>query len=98
MSACSGGEDLWQRGASIHLRTLRPEYVKEAFSRYKITYVSVVPMVLQALPPRADLRSGCPPVYDQGQLGSCTGRDAVAVRYQQVSAAAYRRVLSVGQE
>ena len=25
-----------------------------------------------ALPPSADLREGCPPVYDQGQLGSCT--------------------------
>jgi len=24
-------------------------------------------------PPHVDLRSGCPPVYDQGQLGSCTG-------------------------
>ena len=24
------------------------------------------------LPPKADLRPGCPPVYDQGQLGSCT--------------------------
>ncbi len=27
---------------------------------------------LQALPPHVDLRSHCPPVYDQGQLGSCT--------------------------
>jgi long-chain acyl-CoA synthetase len=33
----------------VHLRTLRPEYLKEAFPRYKITYVSVVPMVLKAL-------------------------------------------------
>jgi long-chain acyl-CoA synthetase len=33
----------------VHLRTLRPEYLKEAFRRYKITYVSVVPMVLKAL-------------------------------------------------
>src|ERR1700690_993705 len=24
------------------------------------------------LPPKADLRPTCPPVYDQGQLGSCT--------------------------
>jgi len=24
------------------------------------------------LPPRVDLRAGCPPVYDQGELGSCT--------------------------
>jgi len=33
----------------VHLRTLRPEFLKEAFRRYKITYVSVVPMVLKAL-------------------------------------------------
>jgi len=24
------------------------------------------------MPPKVDLRPGCPPVYDQGQLGSCT--------------------------
>lgn len=28
--------------------------------------------VAQALPPSVDLRPGCPAVYDQGQLGSCT--------------------------
>ena len=28
--------------------------------------------MLRALPPRVDLRAQCPPVYDQGQLGSCT--------------------------
>ena len=33
----------------VHLRTLRPEYVREAFSRYKITYVSLVPMILKNL-------------------------------------------------
>ena len=27
---------------------------------------------LTALPPRADLRRRCPPVYNQGALGSCT--------------------------
>ncbi|HEX6351152.1 MAG TPA: C1 family peptidase [Candidatus Dormibacteraeota bacterium] len=30
------------------------------------------PEMLAALPPSADLRAGCPAVYDQGQLGSCT--------------------------
>ena len=30
------------------------------------------PPMLGALPPSADLTSACPPVYDQGQLGSCT--------------------------
>ena len=28
--------------------------------------------ILAKLPPKKDLRSGCPAVYDQGQLGSCT--------------------------
>jgi long-chain acyl-CoA synthetase len=35
--------------AVVHLRTLRPEYIREAFTRYKITYVSLVPMVLKNL-------------------------------------------------
>lgn len=35
--------------AVVHLRTLRPEFVREAFSRYKITYVTLVPMVLKNL-------------------------------------------------
>jgi|SRR5215203_4214069 len=34
---------------------------------------------LRALPPRVDLRAGCPPVYDQGQLGSCTAQAIAAV-------------------
>ena len=33
----------------VHLRTLRPEYIREAFTRYKITYLSLVPMVLKSL-------------------------------------------------
>jgi long-chain acyl-CoA synthetase len=33
----------------VHLRTLRPEYVRDAFVRYKITYVSLVPLVLKNL-------------------------------------------------
>ncbi len=35
--------------AVVHLRTLRPEYVREAFTKYKITYVSLVPLVLRNL-------------------------------------------------
>jgi long-chain acyl-CoA synthetase len=35
--------------AVVHLRTLRPEYIRDAFTRYKITYMSVVPMVLKNL-------------------------------------------------
>jgi long-chain acyl-CoA synthetase len=33
----------------IHLRTLRPEFVRDAFVRYKITYVALVPMILKNL-------------------------------------------------
>src|SRR5450631_1384765 len=33
----------------VHLRTLRPEFVRDAFVRYKITYMSLVPMVLKNL-------------------------------------------------
>ncbi|HUK46865.1 MAG TPA: AMP-binding protein [Terriglobales bacterium] len=33
----------------VHLRTLRPEFVRDAFVRYRITYISLVPMVLKNL-------------------------------------------------
>jgi long-chain acyl-CoA synthetase len=33
----------------VHLRTLRPEYVRDAFVKYKITYVTLVPLVLKNL-------------------------------------------------
>src|SRR5450631_3817716 len=38
---------------------------------------------LIALPTKIDLRPHCPPVYDQGQLGSCTGNAiAGAVQFE----------------
>jgi long-chain acyl-CoA synthetase len=33
----------------VHLRTLRPEFVRNAFVRYKITYVTLVPMIVKNL-------------------------------------------------
>src|SRR2546427_5258984 len=36
------------------------------------------PQFLSALPPSTDLRPQCPPVYDQGQLGSCTANAIAA--------------------
>jgi long-chain acyl-CoA synthetase len=33
--------------AVVHLRTLRPEYIREAFPRFQITYASVVPLLLK---------------------------------------------------
>jgi long-chain acyl-CoA synthetase len=35
--------------AVVHLRTLRPEYIREAFTKYHITYMTLVPMVLKSL-------------------------------------------------
>jgi C1A family cysteine protease len=41
--------------------------------------------VLQALPPKVDLRPTCPPVVNQGQLGSCTANAiANAHRFDQM--------------
>ena len=40
---------------------------------------------LLALPPRMDLRPKCPPVYDQGQLGSCTANSiGAAMEFEQM--------------
>jgi long-chain acyl-CoA synthetase len=35
--------------AVVHLRTLRPEFIREAFTRYKITYMALVPLILKNL-------------------------------------------------
>jgi C1A family cysteine protease len=43
------------------------------------------PRHIQNLPTSVDLRSGCPPVYDQGQLGSCTANAiAAALEFDQI--------------
>ncbi len=43
------------------------------------------PETLLKLPTSADLRSQCPPVYDQGQLGSCTANAiAAALQFDQI--------------
>jgi C1A family cysteine protease len=40
---------------------------------------------LTALPTMVDLRPNCPPVYDQGQLGSCTGNSiGGAIQFEQI--------------
>ena len=45
-------------------------------------YVYGAPQIaLAALPPSADLRASCPPVYDQGQIGSCTA-NAIAAAFE----------------
>ena len=49
-----------------------------------LLYATPHPVAL-SLPPRADLRPGCPPVYDQGQLSSCTANAiAGAIEFDQI--------------
>ena len=43
------------------------------------------PLQVTTLPPSVDLTSACPPVYDQGQLGSCTANAiAAALEFDQM--------------
>jgi C1A family cysteine protease len=43
------------------------------------------PEIATALPPKVDLREQCPPVYDQGHLGSCTANSiAGALEFDQM--------------
>jgi C1A family cysteine protease len=39
---------------------------------FRDRHFNIAPEVLASLPASADLRADCPPVYDQGKLGSCT--------------------------
>jgi long-chain acyl-CoA synthetase len=57
--------------AVVHLRTLRPEYVREAFVKYKITYVSLVPLVLK------NLQKGLQTRFDALALGKRRVFDAL---------------------
>ena len=44
-----------------------------------------IPLTRAPLPPSVDLRSGCPAVYDQGNLGSCTANAiAGALQFDQM--------------
>jgi C1A family cysteine protease len=46
---------------------------------------AAAPPVLTALPKAADLRDECPPVYDQGPIGSCTANAiAAAIQFDQM--------------
>ncbi len=52
---------------------------------YRDQLFAAPPLYLGALPAKVDLRPACPPVYDQGQLGSCTANAiAAAVEFEQI--------------
>jgi long-chain acyl-CoA synthetase len=57
----------------VHLRTLRPEFVRDAFVRYKITYVSLVPMVLKNLERGLKAKLEALPAGKRGMLNRLIG-------------------------
>ena len=56
-------------GAVVHLRTLRPEYIRDAFARYKITYMAVVPLILKSLQRGVEERFAALPPVKRRALG-----------------------------
>ncbi|MBI1984058.1 MAG: AMP-binding protein, partial [Acidobacteria bacterium] len=64
----------------VHLRTLRPEYVREAFPRYKITYMTLVPMVLKNLERGLRARFAELPAYRKQLLDLLIGLNRALTR------------------
>jgi C1A family cysteine protease len=77
-------------GAVTKLRVRRPSphggygWVRDLPDERDFVYAAPLIRFPQGLPPSVDLRSECPPIYDQGQLGSCTGNGiAAAIEFDQ---------------
>jgi long-chain acyl-CoA synthetase len=66
----------------VHLRTLRPEFVRDAFVRYKITYVSLVPMVLKNLERGLKAKLDALPAGKRAMLNRLTAVNKALTRKQ----------------
>jgi len=64
----------------VHLRTLRPEYIREAFTKYHITYMALVPMVLKNLEKGLRQRFADLPRGKRTVLNSLIGANRVLTR------------------
>ena len=69
--------------AVVHLRTLRPEYIRDAFPRYKITYMSLVPMVLKNLEKGLRTRFSELPPHRRWLLNRLIGLNKLLTRKRQ---------------
>ena len=67
-------------GTVVHLRTLRPEYIREAFTRYKITYMAVVPLILKNLERGLRERFAALPPMKRRILNALIGVNRAATR------------------
>jgi C1A family cysteine protease len=74
---------------TLHIRRRASEHggygwVHDLPDRRDFKYVAALHRLAGGLPPAVDLRADCPPVYDQGQLGSCTANGiAAAIEFDQ---------------
>ena len=69
-------------GTVIHLRTLRPEFIREAFTRYKITYMAVVPLILKNLQKGLGERFAALPPGKRRVLNALVGANRALTRRQ----------------
>ena len=60
-------------GTVVHLRTLRPEFIREAFTKYKITYMAVVPLILKNLQRGLRERFSALPPFKKKMLDALIG-------------------------
>ena len=66
----------------VHLRTLRPEFVRDAFLRYRITYVSLVPMIVKNLERGLRAKFDELPSWKRGILNAMVTTNRVLTRRQ----------------
>jgi long-chain acyl-CoA synthetase len=56
----------------VHLRTLRPEFVRDAFPRYRISYVTLVPAIIKNLERGLREKFAALPSWKRSMLGATT--------------------------
>jgi long-chain acyl-CoA synthetase len=64
----------------VHLRTLRPEFVRDAFVRYRITYVALVPMIVKNLERGLRAKFGELPGWKRGILNGMISANKLLTR------------------
>jgi long-chain acyl-CoA synthetase len=67
-------------GTVVHLRTLRPEFIRDAFTRYKITYIAVVPLILKSLQNGLRDRFAALPPFKRRVLNALIATNAALTR------------------
>ncbi|HEY7825832.1 MAG TPA: AMP-binding protein, partial [Candidatus Acidoferrales bacterium] len=69
-------------GTVVHLRTLRPEFIREAFLRYHIAYMAVVPLILKNLQRGLTERFSALPPFKRRVLDALIGINRAFTRKQ----------------